>query len=361
MKILYVLENYWPNIGGVERLFGTLAESLAAEGHQITVYTGRLNASDPKEEIINGVRLIRSPYKGRYLFSFTGKKTLQKLAGEADIIHTTSYNAALPAYTAAKKANKPAIITFHEVWTDIWEKLPVYSGIEKAAFRKYEKKILKLPFNCFVGVSRYTSQRLVESGIPENKVQTIYNGIPETTKIWKEPDSEEFRVAYFGRLGASKGLDILVEGAALFHQKNPSIRLNIISPDVPARFNSWLNKIILKNNSGSFIRRIKPLSDAELRETLINHHCVAAPSLSEGFCFSAVEACALGIPVISSGNGALKETVSGKYAEMIEFSATGIANALEQAFNKKWHEKPPAQFPLEKTVGQYKELYSSFI
>jgi len=48
------------------------------------------------------------------------------------------------------------------------------------------------------------------------------------------------------------------------------------------------------------------------------------PSYSEGFCFAALEACALNIPVISSDMGALKETVSNKHLKLKHLSETQV-------------------------------------
>ena len=39
MKILFVLENFYPNIGGVETLFKSLTEQLVREGHEVMVIT----------------------------------------------------------------------------------------------------------------------------------------------------------------------------------------------------------------------------------------------------------------------------------------------------------------------------------
>ena len=37
MRILHVIQRYWPAVGGAETYFGEISARLAAEGHQVTV------------------------------------------------------------------------------------------------------------------------------------------------------------------------------------------------------------------------------------------------------------------------------------------------------------------------------------
>ena len=47
MKIIFFLEYYYPNIGGVETLFKNLIDSLAQENHKITIITARPYPDSP--------------------------------------------------------------------------------------------------------------------------------------------------------------------------------------------------------------------------------------------------------------------------------------------------------------------------
>ena len=177
MKILFVLENYYPNIGGVETLFKSLCESLAQSGYQIIVYTNKFDSNLEPEEHINNVKIIRAPFKNRYLFTLLGCIGAIKHAKGADIIHSTSYNAAIPAFIAALVRRKKVIITFHEVWGKLWFKLPFMNKLTLSLHYLFEQMLLKLPFHKFIGVSKTTSSRLIESGVSSKRVHTILNGI----------------------------------------------------------------------------------------------------------------------------------------------------------------------------------------
>ena len=58
MRICFILDYYYPHMGGVEYLFKNLAEGLCREGHEITVLTRHLPGS-PHKETINKVTIYR--------------------------------------------------------------------------------------------------------------------------------------------------------------------------------------------------------------------------------------------------------------------------------------------------------------
>jgi adenine/guanine phosphoribosyltransferase-like PRPP-binding protein len=103
-------------------LFQTLAEGLAKD-HNIVVITRKLKKTKTYE-VINGVHVHRvRTFGSRYLFTFLALPKILKIAKDADIINTTTYNAAPPARWAARWLKKPCILTVHEVLGDRWYQL----------------------------------------------------------------------------------------------------------------------------------------------------------------------------------------------------------------------------------------------
>jgi glycosyltransferase involved in cell wall biosynthesis len=82
------------------------------------------------------------------------------------------------------------------------------------------------------------------------------------------------------------------------------------------------------------------------------------PSYSEGFCFAAAESIALGVPLISSGKGALQEVVSGKHLTMQNHDAEGLRRSLEKAYRGEWENMPVRKFHFRDTLEQYLSLYA---
>lgn len=361
MKLVYVLEYYYPNIGGVETLFKSLIESLAREGHQITIVTSQITTDSPLKEKQGNIQIARMPFNNRYLFTFLGFFYILPYIRSCDLVHTTSYNAAIPAFFAGKLFGKKVIITFHEVWAELWDQLPYMGRIVRFVHYLFEQLLLKLPFNHFVGVSHSTSENLAKAGIRNNKISTIYNGVDygDFEKNTASPllKSDKFTFTYFGRLGISKGLDLLMAAIPPIHKKYPNSQVKLIVPTVPADFLAKIHLFIKENSLESYVILKHELSFADLKGELLISDCVVIPSYSEGFCFAAVEAIALGVPLISSDQTALKEVVSGQFIKMTEFSADALVNAMDQAKNGQWESSPVKKFELSETIKSYKKLY----
>ncbi|PHN06456.1 glycosyltransferase family 4 protein [Flavilitoribacter nigricans] len=362
MKILFVLENYYPNIGGVETLFKILIERLVAANHECTVVTSQLHPDDPLDESLPGLRIIRIPVSNRYLFTLQALRPVWRHIGTCDLVQTTSYNAALPAFLIAFLRRKKIVVTFHEAWGKLWFRLPFMGRIGKIAHYLFEQLLLKLPFDRFVAVSHSTARRLLEEGVSEKRIETIYNGIDYQEFERPELPSEnepKFTFTYFGRLGISKGLDLLIEAAAQIRQSLPDSRLQLIVPQEPAEFLDWLQGAIQQNGLEDYVVLRHHLSFHDLKKAIVQSDCVVIPSYSEGFCFAAVETVALGTPIISSGQAALPEVVGGKYIEMESLSVDDLAKAMTAAYRGAWQEKTLVRFELETTVEAYLELYRS--
>ena len=244
MRILFVLEYYFPHVGGVETLFKSLVDKLDQKGHQITILTNRFDPALPKKEKQGSNTTIhRYKFFNRYLFTFLAFWPAIRLARSADVIHTTSYNAALPAWIAAKWTRSKSVITFHEYWGSLWLKLPWMTSFSRRLHRAFERMITRLTFDKFIGVSHFTSDSLIKSGVKESKVTTIYNGIEYDATI-DRPNREDdsFRFLYFGRVGVGKGLDVLVDAYSLLSQKETPINHNLVMV-IPEDESSYKKKL----------------------------------------------------------------------------------------------------------------------
>lgn len=357
MKILFILELYYPNIGGIEKLFKELAESLVQEGHSVTVITSKFRKDLPSREIIGGVKIKRLNMRSRFLFTFFGLFGMLKETWQCDLVHTTSYNAAFPARIAAWIFKKKVIITFHEAWGRLWFRLPYAGWLSKWLYYIYEWMILRMGFHRYIAVSDYTAACLADMGVPETRIVRIYNGLDyREYKGGKHAPSANFTFTYFGRLGISKGMDLILIAAREFLIKYPDAHLKMIIPRTPKKL---LNTIMggLSSLSSTNYTLLHELSFEQLKDQLISSSCIIIPSYSEGFCFAAAETAAMGIPIVSSGQGALREVVSGKYITMPTQDENGLLSALERAYRSEWDKKPLRKFEFADTLEKYLKLY----
>lgn len=117
MRILIVLTYYRPHTSGLTIYTERLASALAKRGHNVTVFTTQFDKKLPLEEMIDGVKVIRSPVllrisKGVISPTFGFQAT--ELVRNTDVIHLH-----LPQFDAAGVAlrgrifGKPSVITYH--------------------------------------------------------------------------------------------------------------------------------------------------------------------------------------------------------------------------------------------------------
>ncbi|MBR9919591.1 MAG: glycosyltransferase family 4 protein [Bacteroidetes bacterium] len=358
MKILFVLEHYHPYIGGAERLFKDLAESLVSEGAEVQVITTRFDKRLPAKAVLNGVKVKRITCRNRFLFTFMSLPAIWRLAGNCDFIHTTTYNAALPAWLGARLRRKPITITFHEVWGKLWLRLPFASAFSRRLFYLYEQLILKLGFDRYVAVSNSTRDALVEHGVAADKVIRIYNGLDyESFKGYDYAPSGEFCFAYFGRLGISKGLDLLLPAASRYFEEGGEGRMILIIPKTPQNVYKKVMELLEQYALHDRTDVWHELDRDSLFKKICQCTAVVIPSYSEGFCFVAAEAVAMGIPVVSSHQAALREVVTGKLIRSEGQSIEAYFNALNRAAAGDWDEIPVIRYRMRDSVAEYLKLY----
>jgi D-inositol-3-phosphate glycosyltransferase len=341
MRVLFVLEHFHPYVGGAETLFANLATALAASGHQVRVVTSRLPGTE-RFERWRDVEIIRvaTPSPGRrYAFTLLALPAVLREARSADLIHTTTYNAALPAAVAAALRRIPGVITVHEVFGPQWNRLPGMNALVGYGYRAFEWLVLHLPFRRFICDSDFTRQRLRRlMGTPDERTRTVYPifdhdfwsplahaksnlrerlGVREQTLIY----------LYFGRPGVSKGVEFLVEAAEIVRRERPDSRLvMLMSEDPPKQYRRIVASIGRRNLTGHVVI-LPPVDRAALPGYLLAADCVVVPSLSEGFGYSAMEAAALGCRVIVTGGHASQEFLE----EVAEFVPARDAAALARA------------------------------
>jgi len=370
VKILFVSEYYTPHIGGVEVVFRNLAERLVKQGHKCHLVTCRLPDTQ-KYEDINGVKVhrISVPHRGaRYWFSFLAIPSVIKMARKADIVHTTTYNAIFPAWLAARLTGTKSLVTVHEVWDDLWLKLASSNSFMARCHRCLEKILVRLPFNATVCVSGYTHNCLKGFGKKEEELKVIHNGIDNDVfnpsagkdkKSRKELNLPEdvFIYTYYGRPGVSKGVEYLVMAVPSILKKIPGAKLLLIlAHDPPDRYR-YITELIRNLRIQESVILLDPVPLERLVDYIAASDCVVVPSLSEGFGFSAAEACAMGKPVVASNVASLPEVVSGEYILVQPADPEAIAEGVERVYKGDIERIERKTFNWDKSVAQYLEVY----
>lgn len=117
MRILAALTYYRPHTSGLTIYGERLAKALARRGHQVTVLTSRFDSALPRQEMDDGVHIVRAPVlfrvsKGVIMPSF-GLLAWQ-LVARSDVVqlHLPQFDA--PGVAArARLLGKPVVVTHH--------------------------------------------------------------------------------------------------------------------------------------------------------------------------------------------------------------------------------------------------------
>src|SRR5574342_1417685 len=117
MKILTVLTYYRPHTSGLTIYAERLARAFARRGHRVTVMTMQYDPSLPREELMDGVKIIRVPVAARIskgVIAPTFGFVATKLVLQHDVVqmHLPQFDAPGVALRGRLFA-KPAVLTYH--------------------------------------------------------------------------------------------------------------------------------------------------------------------------------------------------------------------------------------------------------
>ncbi len=330
-RFLFVLEYFPPHIGGVEVLFGELAAELTRRGHTVEVITSA-DPGEPRHEVRDGVTIhrIKAPaFARRYLFMLMAIPYAIFAARRADLVHTTTYNAAIPAWIAARLARKPVVLTAHEVFASQWHEMPGMNPLFGALYRLFEFLVLRLGWSQVITPTEFTRMRLPDP----SRATTIHNAVdhafwdPARHRARELPGA--FPYLYFGRPGVSKGVEYLLDAAEIVRRERPDSRLVMILSREPHRqYRRMLARIA---KLGEHVVLIDSVPRNDLPSYLLGANVVVVPSLSEGFGYSAIEAACLGCNVIATSGHATEELLRDYATFVPPRDARALARAILNA------------------------------
>lgn len=366
-RVLFVLEYFHPHIGGVETLFWNLTAGLRRRGIEVTVVTLWLPGSEMRETI-DGVDVIRVrvPQRmRRYSFMLMAIPRVLREAARADVIHTTTYNAPLPAWIGGTARGKPVVLTVHEVFGPQWNSLVGMHPVMGYPFRAYEWLMMHLPFAHFIADSDFTRERLVRiMGVDSSRTSTVYPALDY--ELWdpaRHPPraarkgGDTFVYLYFGRPGLSKGVEYLVRAAETVSRELPNSRLVMILANDPVDHYARILAEVRARGLSDHVAVIDPVPRHELPGRLLAADCVVVPSVSEGFGYSALEAATLGRPVVATSGHSVEEILGDAVRLVPPRDPDALARAIVDVWRNPAPRAAPRRFEAEAHVDGVLAVY----
>lgn len=306
LKVVHIIGG--GEFGGAERHILNLAW---AADPLLVDYTVCCLFSAPFADIASGagISTLSIPMRHKADFGVVGKLARVILEGNFDLVHTHGVRANLLGRLAARKAGKKKVITTVH---SLLEK--DYPGLFSRFANSWAERATRGLTDHFIAVSQGLRDRLISSGVPANGVTVIYNGVSlEEIAPSAEPGSvrremgflpETPLVGIVARLHEVKGHSYFLEAARNILLQRPEIRFLVVGagPSRPA----------LEKLAGEFGIKEQVVFTGfvdNVYSLMADLDLLVISSLWEGFGLTAIEAMALGVPVVATEVGGLPEVV----------------------------------------------------
>jgi glycosyltransferase involved in cell wall biosynthesis len=303
MKILHVVPTYYPAVryGGPIRSVHGLASALAAQGHEVHVYTtnvdgdGELPVRLDRPVQIDGVNVSYFATSiGRRLYrSAMMWQALHANISGFDIIHLHSVFLwpTSAAAQVARKSGVPYVLSPRGML--IKDLIRRKSSLAKRAWiAMFERRNIKWAAAVHL-TSEIEALELRALGFPHARLAIIANGIEMPSDVPEPPGMVRPYVLFLGRVNWKKGLDRLIP--AMKEVENADL---LIAGNDEENYQSELELLARRHGLLNRVRFLGPVDDRRKWLLIASARILVLPSYSENFGNVVLEAMAAGCPVI---------------------------------------------------------------
>lgn len=359
MKILQVVRQYHPAIGGAERFVDDLSTRLVARGHQVEVVTLNKRWRDglrlPDHEIINGIPVHRVPYIGARLFFFAPK--VLSFAKHFDLVHVHHTDFFLDYLAATRFIHRrPLVVSTHGGF---------FHTDDRAALKR-------LYFAFITQHSLRAADVIVPNSLSDEKRFARYGR--KTIRIDNAIDSNFFsrgrgqrvreRLITVGRLVANKNVKALLEVFALARAQRSNLTLTVIG-DGELRGELESHSARLKINDS--MRWLGEVSDEQLRDELCAAEFFLSAATHEAFGLALLEGMAAGCVPLVNNIEAFRDVIEdgrdgflANYANAVEAAST-LLRACESPLDSLSSEarRKASLFDWDYIIEKFERVYES--
>ncbi len=328
---MHVLLDYRPALrdrSGVGEYVHELAAALAdtaPQGHRVDLFTSSWKDRPDPQLAIDSAGIVhdrRVPVRVlNWLWHRAGIPRVERLVpGPFDVVH-----AAHPLLIPSRAAG---IVTIHDLdFLDHPERTRAevrrdYGDRVRAHARRADGVLTS---------SDHSLRRIVDAlAIPEGHVVVAPAGPPRWT--WggrRTPRNPRGYVLFVGTLEPRKNLGTLLDAYASLRAREPDLPRLRVAGRAPASAAAWLQQMADPPLAG-FVDYLGYVPDGERRALFEGASLLVVPSWHEGFGLPALEAMALGVPVVTSNRGALPEVVGDAGLLVAPDQPGAIADAIRR-------------------------------
>lgn len=352
MKILTVLTYYRPHTSGLTIYAERLARAFAKRGHQVTVMTTQYDPSLPREEMLDGVKVIRVPVMARVskgVLAPTFGWVATRLAFTHDVVqmHLPQFDAPGVAFRA-RLFGKPAVLTYH---CDV--QLP------QGLFNRLVNFVLDFQNNMagllashivtytqdYADNSRYLS-RYASKLTPILPPVELPNPEPGAVSAFAETNLIHERKPVIGmaaRFASEKGVEVLLDAMPAILQKYPKAQVlfagtyqNVMGEQA---YSDRLMPRIREYEIQGHWKFLGNLDPVQMAAYYPNLDVITVPSLNstEAFGLVQIEAMMNGVPSVPSALPGVRQPVKMHNMGVVSEigNSTSLANAILEVLDHK--------------------------
>ena len=297
------------DMGGVERGTVQTAAALTAAGWRAMVASsGGLMAHELNR---NGAQHVEMPLAvKRPLRMLRNAELLADLINlhGVDLVHARSRAPAWSAFSAARRTGKPFVTTFHNAYGHNWLKHH-YNAVMAKGDR-------------VIAISDFVARHVRETyGVTDDRLVTIHRGVDtalfdparvsaeriiQISRAWRLGDDRPV-IMLPGRLTGWKGQKVLIEALAILGRQDVCCVL-LGGDQGRTDYRAELEADVRRHGLEPVVRLVGHCNDMAAAYMLADV-VVSASTRPEGFGRVAIEAQAMGRPVIATDHGGARETV----------------------------------------------------
>lgn len=299
MRIAVVSDAISPwHVGGKEARYRELVRRWEDSGAVVTVYSMRWwgdGELDGHRGLMPKMKLYKQDGKRSTLQALCfSVACLRLLFAKADVIEADHMPGPqlLTLAAVARVKRVPLVVTWHEYWgLENWRR---YIGKAGLVGHLVEKAGALLATK-IVAVSEQTLTRLLESGVPGEKLYLIPNGTTQPSSL-PTAHNERSGMVSFGRLIEHKRVDVAIKVLANLRKMGVDTKLTVIG-DGPER--GKLETLARELRVVEHVEFLGVLEEQKDVWEIVGRSAVCImPSEREGYGIAVAEALALGTPVV---------------------------------------------------------------
>jgi glycosyltransferase involved in cell wall biosynthesis len=336
-----------------------LSTALAKLGAEPVVIT-HAHAGQPEDDEFEGVKVKRlkgfvMPRLDRAISAGLARRLHEHIKfGNFDVIHGQDIysSMALLSIHSARKRKIPSVLTCHSIHKS--------SGFWKLVYQPVVFTMKRA--NCIIVVSSASREFCIKLGVPNHKIVLAPNGV-DLSKFNPDIDGSLLR----GRLGLENE-PLVVTAIRLVKRKGPEhlvVAFSKVLKNVPDAKLAIAGKGPEMDNLRVQIKKLGieksafmlgALSHAKVAELMAAANVFVLPSVMESFPLTAVEAMAVGVPIVCPRVGGVPEIITEGFNGLMFPPADN--NALADAIVHILKDQPLAKRLRENGLKTVREKFS---